>query len=153
MSILSFTPKSLAARIGRGVAMVGLVLIAIAPTVNLAESRTRISNGKDLYEACKVLNEFMLNPEGPTPRLGLYCRQYILGYFTSLQMAQDASDAKSVTGPPIHATECFGFDGLRTYGQLAGKIIRSSEWHPELMKAPAYELARSAFGTTPPCPQ
>lgn len=153
MSILSFTPKSVAARVGRWVAMVGLVLAAIASTAEVAAGRTRISNGQDLYEACKVLSDFALNPEGPTPRLGLYCRQYISGYFTSLRIAQDGDDAQSVTGPPIHPTDCFGFDGSRTYGQLADKIVHSGEWHPELMKAPAYELAKSAFGLTPPCPQ
>lgn len=153
MSILSFIPKSLAAWVGRSAAMAGLVLVFLAPTTNIAEGRTRISNGQDLYEACKTLNEFMLNPDGRTPRLGLYCQQYISGYFTSLRIMQDGDNTQSVTGPPIHATDCIGFDGPRSYGQLAGKIVRSGEWHPELMKAPAYKLAQQAFDAMPPCPQ
>jgi hypothetical protein len=153
MFIMSFTPKSLAGLLARGAAMVGLVLVALAPTANTAEGRARISTGQDLYEACKVLNEFVLKPDGPTPRLGLYCQQYISGYFTSLRVMQDGDGAQSVTGPPIHAADCIGFDGPRTYGQLAGKIVRSGEWHPELMTAPAYKLAQQAFDAMPPCPQ
>lgn len=68
---------------------------------NTAKSRTRIFTGQDLYEACKMLSEFMLNPEGSTPQMGLCCRQYILGYFASLRIVQDGSDAQSFVGHPF----------------------------------------------------
>ena len=144
--------KSTLPRAIRAAIATGLVLACLIPLPSLAADHTRISTGKDLYEACKVLSEFALNPEGRTPRLGLYCRKFIGGYFTSLKFAKGDGDTKTVLGPPIYANDCHGFDGPRSYDQLAGQIVRTGEWHPELMGLPAVELAQKAFGTAMPCP-
>jgi len=117
-----------------------------------AAAGTRISTGKDLYEACKVLSEFGLNPQGPTPRQGLYCRQFIAGYFSSIKYMAGDETADPVAALPNPDRDCISFTGPRTYEQLAGKVVRSAEWHPELLGLPAVELVRNAFGGLPECP-
>lgn len=132
------------------------VPIALALTILLSQraeaSSLRISTGKDLYEACKVLSEFGLNPQGPTPKLGLYCRQFIAGYFSSIKYMAGDETADPVAALPNPDRDCISFTGPRTYEQLAGKVVRSAEWHPELLGLPAVELVRSAFGGLPECP-
>ncbi|MFZ3032587.1 MAG: hypothetical protein WA138_01045 [Parvibaculum sp.] len=148
-----FRSKFILTRCIRGTLATGFVLACLASTVEVGASQPRISTGKDLYEACKVLNDFALNPQGRTPRLGLYCRKFIGGYFTSLKFARGEGDVKSTMTPPIYGNDCVGFDGPRSYDQLAGQVVRSGEWHPELMGLPAVELAEKAFGTSAPCPR
>tara|TARA_R110000868_G_scaffold147278_3_gene368668 strand:- start:2767 stop:3252 length:486 start_codon:yes stop_codon:yes gene_type:complete len=130
--------------------------IALALTICISSaanaSGIRISTGKDLYEACKVLSEFGLNPQGPTPKKGLYCRQFIAGYFSSIKYMAGDETADPVAALPNPERDCISFTGPRTYEQLAGKVVRSAEWHPELMGLPAVELVRNAFGGLPECP-
>lgn len=132
-----------------------LFLIALAvltmPLAGRAAARTRISTGGELYDACKVLTEFMLNPQGPTPRPGLYCRQFIEGYFRSAKYVHDDDDAKSALGLPLVPTDCAPVPGPNSYDQLANKIVQNAQWHPELLGRPAAELAMAAFGNKPPC--
>ncbi|MDO8423399.1 MAG: hypothetical protein Q7S99_14690 [Parvibaculum sp.] len=130
--------------------------IALALTIFISSATmaagVRISTGKDLYEACKVLSEFGLNPQGPTPRQGLYCRQFIAGYFSSIKYTAGDETADPVAALPNPDRDCISFTGPRTYEQLAGKVVRSAEWRPELLGLPAVELVRAAFGGLPECP-
>mgnify|MGYP003630973633 CR=1 FL=1 len=118
----------------------------------MADARTRISTGKDLYEACKVLSEFSLNPQGPTPRLGLYCRQFMAGYFTSVKAATGGDEGRPNSGVPVYMPDCIMITGARSYHQLATQLVVRSEWHPELMERPPVELMQVVFGGAPVCP-
>lgn len=134
----------------RGLAWLGLAALTMTPMRD-AEARTRISTGQELYDACKVLTEYTLNPQGPTPRLGLYCKQFIEGYFRSAKYVHDDDNAKQALGLPLVPTDCQPVIGGDSYNELAGKIVRNGDWHPELMSEPASKLARVAFGNKPPC--
>jgi len=147
-----FGYKSILTRAVRGAFVTGLVLIGIVSLTDVASSRPRITTGKDLYEACKVLSDFAMNPEGRTPRQGLYCRKFIGGYFTSMKLAKGEGRVTTTQGPPIYQDDCVGFDGPRSYNQLAAQIVRSGEWHPELMGLPAIQLIAKAFEMRSPCP-
>ena len=144
--------KSILTRTTRGAFVTVFVLVGIVSLTDVASSQPRISTGKDLYEACKVLADFALNPEGPTPRQGLYCRKFIGGYFTSMKYAKGEGDVTTMQGPPIYESDCVGFDGPRSYDQLAAQIVRSGDWHPELMGLPAIQLIEKAFEMKSPCP-
>lgn len=84
----------------RGAIVTGFVLACLASPASFAAGHVRISTGKDLYEACKVLSDFSLNPEGRTPQPGLYCRKYIGGYFTSLKYGRGEGATRSSLGAP-----------------------------------------------------
>lgn len=131
------------------------LLMAGALTFGMATqgqaSGPRISTGQDLYEACKVLTHFALNPQGPTPRQGLYCRQYLAGYFASARYMRSNEGPSTVLGPPIFETECIALEGQRSYEQLADRVVLNGEWHPELMAQPAIKLVQTTFGDVPPC--
>lgn len=127
------------------------ILLTISLVTNVKAANTRISTGKDLYEACKVLSEFALNPQGRTPKQGLYCRQYLSGYFTSLRYRTQGSGDGNVTGAPIFEADCITISGPRSYEQLANRVVVNSEWHPELMGEPAVRLVEAVFGGRPPC--
>ncbi len=114
-------------------------------------SGPRISTGLDLYDACKVLVDYGLTHEGPTPRRGLYCRQYIAGYFATIKYVDEDDGAKAALGVPFYAPDCIDITGPRSYEQLAAKVVRNGEWHPELMGQPAIKLVQRAFGAAPPC--
>lgn len=117
----------------------------------VSASGPRISTGLDLYEACKALVDYGLQREGPTPRRGLYCKQYIAGYFATIKYVDEDNDAKAALGVPLYAPDCIDITGPRSYEQLAAKVVRNGEWHPELMGQPAIELVQRAFGAAPPC--
>jgi hypothetical protein len=111
----------------------------------------RISTGQDLYEACKVLAEYSLNPVGPTPRPGIRCRQYIEGYFASMKYVHDDNDAQKALGLPLYSYDCVQIAGPHSYDQLAADVIHHAEWNPSLLPEPAIRLAQVAFGSKPPC--
>lgn len=147
-----FRFKTILTRTIRGTLVTGFVLASFASSTNAALGQPRITTGKDLYEACKVLADFALNPQGRTPRQGLYCRKFIGGYFTSMKLAKGEGEVTTMEGPPIHESDCVGFDGPRSYDQLAAQIVRSGDWHPELMGLPAIQLIEKAFELKSPCP-
>ncbi|MCE9649595.1 MAG: hypothetical protein K8R18_08235 [Parvibaculum sp.] len=132
-------------------AMVVAALTIMRDTEGYASGQPRISTGQDLYEACKVLAEHGLKPDEPTPRRGVHCRQYIAGYFASLKYVHEDDNAKVALGVPLYAPDCIDITGPRSYEQLATKVVRSGEWHPELLGQPAVNLMRNAFGAEPPC--
>jgi hypothetical protein len=111
-----------------------------------AAARPRIATGQDLYEACKVLTDYALKPEGPTPRRGLYCQQFIAGYFTSTKYVLEDGTAKMDLGAPVYSGDCIALSGPHSYDELAGQVLRNAEWAPVLLSKPAIELARAAFG-------
>lgn len=117
-----------------------------------ADARMRIETGRDLHDACAVLVEHALNPEPPTPRLARYCRQYLAGYFESLRVLHDNHGGKGVYGPSGgDPYACLNLDGPRSFDQLAARVVRTSEWHPELLDGEAYALMQKAFADRPPC--
>ena len=116
-----------------------------------ATASPRISTGQDLYEACKVLADYALNPVGPTPRSGIYCRQYIQGYFASMKYIHDDNDAQKALGLPLYSYDCEKIAGPHSYDQLAADVIHNAEWQPALLTQPAIRLVQAAFGPKPPC--
>lgn len=116
-----------------------------------ADARARISTGQELYEACRTLAEHKLDSDAPTPRRALYCRQFIEGYFRSAKYIREDEKARAALGLPVAPTECEPMVGPNSYDQLADRIVRNAEWHPELLGEPAVRLARMAFGDKPPC--
>lgn len=132
----------------RIVLLLALGASAFAPP-SLAGSR--ISTGQDLLAACRALADHQLNPQGPTPRPALLCRQYIAGYFASTHYVRDSGNEKEALDLPRSAEECVSIDGPQSYDQLASRILRQAEWQPALLDRPAVELARAAFGSKPPC--
>lgn len=134
----------------RGAFAVVLAALTMTPPGE-ASARARISTGQELYEACRTLAEHKLDPHGPTPRRALYCRQFIEGYFRSAKYIREDEKARKTLGLPTAPTDCEPMIGPSSYDQLAGKIVRNAEWHPELLGEPAVRLARAAFGDKPPC--
>ncbi len=132
-------------------AVLAFVLTIACSTDGSASARPRISTGKDLYEACKVLADHILTSDAPTPRRGLHCRQYLAGYFATIKYVNEDDKAKEALRVPLYAPDCIDITGPRSYEQLAAKVVRSGDWHPELMGQPAIDLVRNAFGSSPPC--
>ena len=131
---------------------VSRIALAIALFCGPAEASTsRISSGQDLFNACKVLSEFALNPQGPTPRQALYCRQFLSGYFTSLRYTNGMTADDQVQGTPVYTGNCIALSGPRSFDQLASDVVHHGEWHPDLLKKPAMELVEVTFGGRPPC--
>lgn len=127
------------------------MLAALAVTgMRPADARERISSGRDLYDACQALAAHALNPQGAVPRAGLYCRQYIEGYFAAIKYVQENDDAQKVLGVPPEG-DCLRLSGTRSFDQLAAQVIRTAEWNPPLLDRPAIHLARKTFGSRPPC--
>ena len=143
--------KPIAIHIMHGILATGFVIACVVLPTSVAMSRSHISTGQDLYDACKVLNEFSLNRQGRIPDQGLYCRQFISGYFTALKFAKPGSDENFVNGTPDYTNDCGRPNDPKHYDQLAVRIVRLGEWQPELMSRPAVELAVKAFETVPPC--
>lgn len=134
----------------RAAFVVALAVLTMTPPEG-ASARARISTGQELYEACLALAEHALDPRGPTPRRGLHCRQFIEGYFRSAKYLREDEKARRALGLPSAPTDCAPMIGPNSYDQLAAKIVRNAEWHPELLGEPAVRLARTAFGDKPPC--
>ncbi len=130
--------------------LLGLATVTCASAAT-AGAHVRISTGRDLYAACQVLAEYTINPQGPTPRPALYCRQYIAGYFSSARYVRENGDTKKALDLPPAADECASVAGPQTFDQLAAKIVHQADWRPALLDKPAIELARAAFGSKPPC--
>ncbi len=130
--------------------LLGLAAFIMLPARDAA-ARSHISTGQELYEACKVLAEYSLNPQGRTPSPGLRCRQFIEGYFRSAKYVRESDTDKQALGLPLAPTDCAPVADTNSYDQLAGKVVRNGEWHPELLDQPAVYLARAAFGSKPPC--
>ncbi|MDO8289766.1 MAG: Rap1a/Tai family immunity protein [Parvibaculum sp.] len=146
------TISPIVTRGARALMLCALTIVFICASATHGEaSPARISTGKDLYEACKQLSEFALNPQGPTPRRALYCRQFLSGYFTSLKYMNGNEAANEVQGIPVYAQDCLMLKGPRSYDQLANQVVHHGEWHPELMGKPAMELVELTFGGKPPC--
>lgn len=133
----------------RAALLLGLAALILASAP--AAARTRIATGQDLYAACRVLADFILNPRGETPRAGLYCRQYIAGYFSAARHVRESGEARKALDLPLATGECTPVDGPQSWDQLARKIVHEAEWRPALLDKPAFELARAAFGDKPPC--
>lgn len=129
-----------------------LLLTALATAAGAAEPRSRIETGRDLHAACEVLAMHRLNPQTPTPRLALFCRQYLMGYFNSLRYLHEDEKLKRAFNTPSQNTlACINIDGPRSYDQLAQQIVRTAEWNPQLMDEPAVKLAQKTFSDRPPC--
>lgn len=133
----------------RAALLLGLAALILASAP--AAARTRIATGRDLYAACQVLADYILDPKGGTPRAGLYCRQYIAGYFSAARQVRQNGDTTKALDLPLAAGECSAIDGPQSWDRLARKIVREAEWRPALLDKPAFELARAAFGDKPPC--
>ncbi|HEX7777446.1 MAG TPA: hypothetical protein VF449_13055 [Parvibaculum sp.] len=131
--------------------LLNAALIMLSSSRDPAAARPRISTGQDLYEACKVLADYALNPVGPTPRPGIYCRQYIQGYFASMKFVHDDNDAQRALGLPLYSYDCVKISGPHSYDQLAADVVHNAEWQPTLLPQPAIRLAQVAFGAKPPC--
>lgn len=136
---------------GAALLLINAALIMLSSTGGPAAAGHRISTGQDLYEACKALADFALNPVGETPRPGIYCRQYIAGYFASMKYVHDDNDAQRALGLPLYSYDCMKIAGPHTYDQLANDILHQAEWQPALLAGPAIRLAQVAFGSKPPC--
>ena len=131
-----------------------LALTAFVQTafVQTAEARPRISTGRELYDACKVLSAWHLNPVGHAPIPARSCRQYIVNYFTVIHYLHTDEAAKKIFGNSAKDPyACLNLDGPRSYDQLASRIVRTAEWHPELMDADAVKLMSRTFLDRPPC--
>lgn len=131
-------------------ALSGLMLLPVLVTT--ADARQRIDTGHDLLAACRVLSEHGLTPDAPTPREGLYCRQYISGYFSTLKYLHDEEEARKVLGNKASDPyACIDIHSPQTYTQLATQVVRTGEWNPQLLDEPAIKLAQKTFGDRPPC--
>ncbi|NIJ42498.1 hypothetical protein FHS78_002800 [Parvibaculum indicum] len=135
---------------GLGLAFaIALPLTSFVPT---SEARPRISTGRELYAACKALAAWHLNPVGHTPIPARNCRQYIVNYFTVIHYLHTDEAAKKVFGNSAKDPyACLNLDGPRSYDQLAARIVRTAEWHPELMDTDAVKLMSRTFLDRPPC--
>jgi hypothetical protein len=131
--------------------LLNAALILLSSSRDIAAAGPRISTGQDLYEACKVLADYALNPVGEEPRLAVRCRQYIQGYFASMKYIHDDNDAQRALGLPLYSYDCAKIAGPHSYDQLAADVIHQAEWQPALLPQPAIRLAQIAFGEKPPC--
>lgn len=119
---------------------------------HVAMARQRIDTGHDLLTACRVLSEHGMTPDAPTPREGLYCRQYISSYFSMLKYLHDEEDARKVLGDKAgDPYACLDIRSSQTYTHLATQVVHTGEWNPQLLDGPAIKLAQKTFGDRPPC--
>jgi hypothetical protein len=129
-----------------------LILCLTSAVPSAAEARVRIETGRDLHTACSVLAEHALNPVPPTPAKARYCRQYLSGYFESLRHLHNDHDGKGVYAPAgDDPYACLNFSGPRSFDQLARSIVRTGDWHPELLDGEPFALAHKTFSDNPPC--
>lgn len=129
-----------------------LILCLAAGFASAADARARIETGSDLHAACAALAEHALNPVPPTPAPARYCRQYLSGYFESLRHLHNDHDGKGVYAPAgDDPYACLNFSGPRSFDQLARSIVRTGDWHPELLDGEPFALAHKAFSDSPPC--
>jgi len=129
--------------------LLGLAILTLVPGPALA--RTRISTGRDLYMACQALADAAVAQQGPTPRIALYCRQYLAGYFSSARYVAGNDDARRALDLPPASDECASVPGPQSWDHLAARIVHQGDWQPALLDGPALDLARAAFGSKPPC--
>lgn len=127
-------------------------LVMIVGHSAVATARQRIDTGHDLLAACRVLSEHGLTPDAPTPKEGLYCRQYLSGYFSTLKYLHDEEEARKVLGDKASDPyACIDIHSAQTYTQLATQVVHTGEWNPQLLDEPAIKLAQKTFGDRPPC--
>lgn len=127
-------------------------LMLLSGLVTPAQARQRIDTGHDLLAACRVLSEHGLTPDAPTPKEGLYCRQYISGYFSTLKYLHDEEEARKVLGDKASDPyACIDIHSSQTYTQLATQVVHTGEWNPQILDEPAIKLAQKTFGDRPPC--
>ncbi|MEQ9517844.1 MAG: Rap1a/Tai family immunity protein [Parvibaculum sp.] len=130
-----------------------LAFLAQASFPHTAEARTRVETGRDLYGFCVLAAEQELtHPTEPRRGKARYCRQYVSGYFASLQiLLANARTEKVHTHDEADRIQCARVSGSATFEQLEQKIIRFGEWHPELLDEPAIKLVQKAFASLDPC--
>ena len=130
-------------------ALLALPVLTLAPA---AEASSRIVTGRNLYDACKVLSEWHLNPVGQTPIRARRCRQYIINYFNVIHYQHTNDMARKVFGTTTQDPfSCLDLNGPRSYDQLAARIVHTAEWHPDLMDQGAAKLMDRTFLDSPPC--
>lgn len=133
-------------------AVAGGVALVVAATTP-APAPVRIATGQDLYDACKLSVEFRVRPTSErTPPGARYCRQYLDGYFGSLDALHQHEQAHKVhPHDEADRIQCARIPQSASFDQLEQQIVRYGDWHPELMDRPAVELIMGAFDTLDPC--
>ena len=140
---------------GTGVRVVLFLALALLPLSVASETkaRTRVETGRDLYNFCLLAAEQALaHPSEPRRGKARYCRQYVSGYFASLQILMaNARTEKVHTHEEADRIQCARVPASATFDQLEQKIIRFGEWHPDLLDEPAIKLVQKAFDSLDPC--
>ncbi len=133
----------------------GLVLAALLLFTMLtpAHARVRVETGHDLYGFCLLAADQQLARPGERV-LGKarYCRQYVSGFFGSLQALQEGEGTRKLhDNDDPERFQCSLVPHAATFQQLERQIIRYGDWNPELLDEPAIQLIQRAFNTLDPC--
>lgn len=130
--------------------MTAMVLIMVS---DVAPARTRVETGRDLLTYCQMAaDQHLTSVDAPLRGKARYCRQYVSGFFASLQAMYINEGTRKVHGnDEPERVQCTLVPQTATYRQLELQIVRHGEWHPELLDEPAYELIQRAFDVLDPC--
>ncbi len=137
-------------------------LIALALMILTMASATpamaaRIETGRDLSNACAEAQAWYLSPQSAMPRAVRWCKQYLEGYLlVQKRIAEDDFPGNAPTesgGPGTGGTggKAACLPASMSYAQMAALIVRTGEWNPALMDAPAIELVNKAFSGQSGC--
>jgi Ssp1 endopeptidase immunity protein Rap1a len=131
--------------------VVASILLISAQTSG--EARTRVSTGSDLHQFCQLaVNQRLSQTDGRLTGKARYCRQYVSGFFSSLQAMQAGEGTHKIhPNDDTERFQCSLVPRAATYEQLERQIVHFGEWHPELLDEPAIRLIQRAFDSLDPC--
>lgn len=135
------------------VSAICLALLVTSLFASPADARVRVETGRDLVTFCQqAIDQALADPDARIRGKARYCRQYVSGFFSSLQ-AMQANEGTHKIHPndDTERYQCALVPRDATYQQLERQILRFGEWHPELLDEPAIRLIQRAFDSLDPC--
>ena len=121
------------------------VVLVSAGTAAAAELNT----GKDLVTACATYAAKDENAmRDPDP-----CRRFLVGFFTAFKASEDAQREAMVKGlPATSSSACVRLPDFLSYREMAQRLVRYGNAHPNELAGSATDLARHTLETDFPCP-
>ena len=112
-----------------------------------------METGRDLQQFCQLaISQRLADPAARLSGKARYCRQYVSGFFASLQAMQVNEGSRRIhDNDDVDRFQCALVPRNASYEQLERQIVRVGEWHPELLDEPAIRLIQRAFDSLDPC--
>ena len=130
-----------------------LICFLIFTLETSATARVRVETGRDLQQFCQLaISQRLTNRAARLSGKARYCRQYVSGFFASLQAMQVNEGSRKIhDNDDVDRFQCALVPRNASYEQLERQIVRYGEWHPELLDEPAIRLIQQAFDSLDPC--